>query len=227
MSQELSERNTVTHSASGPANTMTFRPRDRSLQAIGAATNSGRASLIVDTSGQWLWVNPEFDQWTGKVNDPVRFHNHRSEELKLQSGARCPVADDETVVWRPLDELLWASALHASQGLLLDVCQRHDVVELKVWPNFTRLPHTPGMLLLATYLFNQPSSLSLAYRQLKISHEEAFAFYSAASHAGYVRRHSGLDSQPKDRPGRHAEPEIKRDRPQGLWRRMFSRFSRL
>ena len=218
---------TVGSASSNASPITTFKARDRSLKAIGAVIRAGQDALLADSGGQWLWICPQRDRWAASIQHPARFHQHRSDELKVLPGAKCPLAPDEPAQWRPIDELRWTSAFYASQGLLLDSCQRHDVIELKTWPNFTRLPHTPGMLLLATYFQTQPSSLSLAHRLLKLSREEAFSFYSAASHAGYLRKHGGIGSGASAEPPQQAETGSAGGQRSGLWSRLLARFSRL
>jgi hypothetical protein len=87
---------------------------------------------------------------------------------------------------RNIDELMWHAALYASKGRLMKGCRRDDVVLLKHWPNLTRLSVTPNAVRIAALLTRYPTSVSLAYRLLKIQASELNEFYSAAHAAGWA-----------------------------------------
>jgi hypothetical protein len=87
---------------------------------------------------------------------------------------------------RNIDELLWHAALYVSDGRLMKGCRRDDVVLLKVWPNLTRVEATPNAVRIAALLTRYPTTVSLAYRLLKIPAEEMNSFYSAAHAAGWA-----------------------------------------
>jgi len=87
---------------------------------------------------------------------------------------------------RNIDELMWHAALCVSQGRLPKGCRRDDVVLLKHWPNLTRLAATPNAVRIAALLTRYPTSVSLAYRLLKIPEKEMNEFYSAAHAAGWA-----------------------------------------
>ena len=87
---------------------------------------------------------------------------------------------------RPLDELLWQCAWKMSNGRLLPGCRRDDVVQLKSWPNLTRVSSSANSMKIAALLSARPTSLGMAARLLNISEREVFQFYSAARYAGIV-----------------------------------------
>lgn len=107
---------------------------------------------------------------------------------------------------RNIDELMWHAALCASQGRLLKGCRRDDVVLLKHWPNLTRLTATPNAVRIAALLTRYPTSVSLAYRLLKIPVGELNEFYSAAHAAGWavaVNRKPEITDESELKPHRH------------------------
>jgi hypothetical protein len=107
---------------------------------------------------------------------------------------------------RNIDELMWQAALCASQGRLLKGCRRDDVVLLKHWPNLTRLMTTPNAVRIAALLTRYPTSVSLAYRLLKIPVDELNEFYSAAHAAGWavaVNRKPEITDESELKPHRH------------------------
>lgn len=104
---------------------------------------------------------------------------------------------------RCIKELLWNAGFHASQGRLMEGCYRDDVVELIHWPNLTRLPSTANSMRIASLLAQHPTSLTLAFRMLRIDKAEAFQFYSAARSAGLVRAVNRPAVEPVLKPHRH------------------------
>ena len=89
---------------------------------------------------------------------------------------------------REIEELLWTAAWHACAGHLPIGCSRHDVLELKHWPNLTRLPCCPDTLRLCALLSQKAHSLSLACRLLDADEESANRFYSAGLYAGILHK---------------------------------------
>jgi hypothetical protein len=109
-------------------------------------------------------------------------------------------------VARPLGELLWRAAFHASAGRLMEGCSHLDVASLARWPNLTRVPITPNTMRICALLARRPTTLSLASRLLKVDAAEMNQFYSAATCAGSVevvtRKGAAADREPTP-----AEPE--------------------
>ena len=89
---------------------------------------------------------------------------------------------------RPADEFFWRYGLSLSQGQLLPGCHASDVMQLRQWPNFTRLPMTPNSYRIAALLTARPMTLDTAQRLLDIDHQELYRFCSAAWLAGYLRQ---------------------------------------
>ena len=104
---------------------------------------------------------------------------------------------------RNIDELMWHAAFHASDGRLMEGCQRDDVVELAYWPNLSRLPSTPNSMRLAALLTRYPTSIALAHRFLRIDQSEAYQFYSAARCAGLARSLNRTPVEPSLKPHRN------------------------
>ncbi len=129
---------------------------------------------------------------------------------------------------RPLDELTWKAAYHASNGALLEGYHPFDVVELERWPNFTRLPHAECCLPLCSILARRPTSISFAHRMLRIPHDDAMRFYSAARASGHLRL---ISSQPSADANSSettpADSQAASARSGTIWSRLFSRVSGL
>lgn len=75
---------------------------------------------------------------------------------------------------------LWKVALYTSQGRLPHGTELEDVACLKHWPNLTRLYPVADSMRITTLMVNQPRSLPLIAKVLKIPAGRVFAFYSAA-----------------------------------------------
>ncbi|BAU48390.1 hypothetical protein SVA_1836 [Sulfurifustis variabilis] len=87
-------------------------------------------------------------------------------------------------IGRNLDELMWQAGYYASNGRLMEGCFRDDVVQLRHWPNLTRLPAPASAMRVAALLTRYPTSIGFAGRLLKVPRTEMYAFYSAARCAG-------------------------------------------
>ncbi|GMR20246.1 MAG: hypothetical protein BMS9Abin36_0841 [Gammaproteobacteria bacterium] len=121
---------------------------------------------------------------------------------------------------RPLDELVWQAAFYASNGCLLKGgCEPIDVVELKRWPNLTRLPHSENAMSIAALLSQYPTSLVLVSRMLDVEIEEVCSFYSAA-------RASGI-AQAINRPAVSEEDMSRPHHHRGLLAKLFAKASNL
>jgi len=167
----------------------------------------------------WLWLDPGAGLYLSEIADPEKFFRLDPDALDARG---CPTAPDGPESPRPLPELLWCAAYHAADGSLMQGCGPHDVIELRQWPNLTRLPHTREMIMLASMLFKRPASLSFAHRVLRIPQSAAFTFYSAAKAAGLIRTVSALSATTSEPPAEDSEPSGKR-----LWHRLFQRLTRL
>lgn len=87
---------------------------------------------------------------------------------------------------RPLEELVWNCAYGMAVDGLLPGCRRDDVVQLRQWPNLTRLNAGKQGVRLAALLSSRPTSLVLASRILDMEEREVFRFYSACKYAGMI-----------------------------------------
>jgi hypothetical protein len=100
------------------------------------------------------------------------------------SAAKAEAIAQERGIGRNLDELMWQAGYYASNGRLMDGCFRDDVVQLRHWPNLTRLPASGSAMRISALLTRYPTSISFAARLLKAPRSEMYAFYTAARCAG-------------------------------------------
>ncbi|MCY0966854.1 hypothetical protein OUO13_16880 [Oceanospirillaceae bacterium G-43] len=168
--------------------------------------SSDRYLVISGSTGRFILSNLNFDQI---VNANANDYRVRGLKAGLIPGAR--------QVSRPADEFFWRYAFQLSAGRLLPSCRSNDVVQLRHWPNFTRLPITPNSYRIAALLTARPTSIDTAQRLLQVSHAEINQFYSAAWLAGYTR----LFNRPLDTP-----VQFKTHEHIGVIRMLLNRFRR-
>lgn len=112
---------------------------------------------------------------------------------------------DNTAEQRPLSELQWTLAWLSGPTVDSDR-RRNDVIQLRQWPNLTRLPHDGHCYRIAALLTRRHTSTVLASRILKIPEETIFRFYYAAHSSGLafaVNRVSDASSVPEITPHKH------------------------
>lgn len=81
----------------------------------------------------------------------------------------------------PLKNLLWTTAIYLSRGqLATDSVSLDDEIQLKVWPNFSRLDFEPDHLRLATVMVSRALSLKQISQQTGFPLEFVVNFFNAA-----------------------------------------------
>lgn len=186
------------------------------------AHGRGTTCLSLKNAGR-IWIDPASGTYCTSLLLPEVFFRTAMGTAKV-TREEAPFG---THRFRPIDELLYQAAYHGAHGVLLDRCQPYDVVELKSWPNFTRLPHTRHMVTLCSLLSRRPTSLSFAYRMLKIPEAEAFRFCSAVNAAGHVRVISSQPASTRSEIGSASVHGSDDARATSFWSRLFERFAGL
>ena len=169
-------------SQADPVTLTGFNADDCLLGVIDHGRQRGR-SLVIEVDGIGI-LNADFQQgvYHSNVRSEEDFFTVNPRLARVTQGSQAVEGPG-----RPLEELLWKAAYYGSSGRLLEGCNLYDVVELKRWPNFTRLPHTTGCLPLCSLLARRPSSIAFAHRMLRVPPDDAMSFFSAARSAGYLR----------------------------------------
>jgi len=190
-----------------------FDPADGLLGVIRRVVAAGHpASLTVMGIGELSLLPADGEYFTRMSREQLRdfcgidaggFVSKRLGEAEAAQLRRSGAAG------RNIDELLWHAALYASDGRLMKGCRRDDVVLLKTWPNLTRIDATPNAVRIAALLTRYPTTVSLAYRLLKVPQEELNSFYSAAHAAGWAL---AVNRKPEI----SADTELKEHRARGL-----------
>lgn len=181
-----------------------FDPEDYLINILRRATANKQDLLIeLDGVGEIIMLSSR-GEYFGFATDMAEFCTapvDRYVITTLEEGhLRMPGKD---MVGRNIDELMWQATFYASEGRMIEGCYRDDVVELDLWPNLSRLPHTPSAMRIAALLSRHPTSITFATRLLKVEASEMYQFYSAARVAGFARAINRAPQEPKLEPHRH------------------------
>ncbi len=141
-------------------------------------------------------ILPDRDAFYAEVADMAEFCRAPASSFKTGAPDKRRVAElaETQGPGRPIRELLWEAAFHASQGRLVashsegqSPVQLYDVVRFARWPNLrTSLPTSENTMRICALLTRHPTSLFLVSRILDIEPEEVFQNYSAACSYGVV-----------------------------------------
>lgn len=202
-----------------------FAARSCLLSTLHRIREQGRVARLTHADAGTLWVDPANGLYCAEFPIPEAMFCAPDNAIDVRWQAELPTAGAR----RPVEELFWNAGWHGSNGALLEGCEPYDVVAVVQWPNFTRLPYCQSMITLCAFLHNRPTSLSFAYRSLRIEREDAFRFYSAARAAGLVEV---ISAQPgatvTDRQYHSAATdEIVPNRISGFWASLVKRLSGL
>lgn len=207
------------------AATDTFIPADHLLGIVQQSVASHRDTRIILRGEDEIVIFPERGIYYANVSDMVEF-------------CRAPVAEFETKIFdngtlrytpgseKNITDLLWQSAFHASQGRLIEGCSKYDVVQLRHWPNLTRLPVTPNAARICALLTRHPTTIMLVHRVLGIDKEEVCQIYSSAYSTGIAHMVSrspilnGLEGSVED-------AKLEQEQGRGIFRSLFAKISRL
>ncbi len=162
-----------------------FSPEEYLFNILRRATASKQDLLIeLDGIGEIILMSSR-GEYFGFATDMAEFCTVPTDRFIItELGPNHLRMPGQDTIGRNIDELMWQAAFHASNGRLMEGCYRDDVVELKYWPNLSRLPHTPNTMRIAALLSRHPTSAYFASRLLKLSQAEMYQFYSAARAAG-------------------------------------------
>lgn len=201
----------------------TFAPTDHLLCIVQGVVKSRANTRIVLPGKGEVAIFPARGEYYADIQDMVEF-------------CRTPATEFESILFgeaapqyafgsgRNIKDLLWQAAFHASQGRLAEGCSKYDVVQLRHWPNLTRLPATPNAARICALLTRYPTTIMLVHRMLGIGKEEVYQIYSAAHSAGITNMIShGLEITNL----KAGSPQPERTQDRGLFRSLFAKISGL
>ncbi len=86
-----------------------------------------------------------------------------------------------------LEVTLWKVALWTARGRVPEGTSLTDPVQLRCWPNFTRLPLIQHALNISALWVKKPTSLLNTAKILSVPYADVFALYSACLELGLIR----------------------------------------
>jgi len=159
---------------------------------------AGPTQVLVIDGAEDVFYDP--DNSVLKLVDHVR--SGQGKTLALSDKRKKQWLLDREPQARPMEELLWVigyTGYDPQHCCFQKGCRTEDVIQLKRWPNLTRLPGNGSSIRLASLFSLRPTSVYLAGRILKVELEEVKRFYHAAWSAGLAVRMNGdsLEWQPR------------------------------
>lgn len=160
-----------------------FDPRSGLFGLLQSIKRDRMAATVITSSGQPIMiVNPAADEVRLLVAD-AELHRFARDEKTLFRG-RMPHADDEpadTAVRKTtFIALLWQIAVWAASGRLIKTLRVNTPVQLRYWPNLTRLAPIPNAIRLAAFLTRSPVNPVLTVKMLQVAPKDLFNFLAAA-----------------------------------------------
>lgn len=159
-----------------------FSPQDYPLGVFQRAISENKNIRVALKGAGEVWLWPGSGVYRTQI-DTSQFWQAKAGQTETKLISDEPRALDNSPL-RPVSELLWHAAFHASQGRLIEGCEKFDVVKFSRWPNLTRLPTTANTARICALLVAHPTTLTLVRAQLKIEVGELCQTYSAAFAAG-------------------------------------------
>lgn len=181
-----------------------FNPKGYLIHILGRAVANKQDISITLPAGARLGIFPTRGDYFSYVDDMAAFCTTSVDEfqVKVINEKESNEIRNGTAFGRNFDELLWQASYYASQGRLIEGCEREDVIQISYWPNLTRLPGPPSAIVIAALLTRYPTSITLASRILNVPMREMFEFYSAAYSAGFAIVHNRALETPELKPHR-------------------------
>ena len=177
-----------------------------------------------------LKIDPIADQVLSLVDDETLKTLAQNPDQRLQ--ARAPSSADipanTPVRHLTLQALLWQVGAWTANGRLINRLQPNTPVQLKHWPNLTRLSMLPEALRLAAFLARSPASPVLVVKMLRVAPADLFNFLAASESLGLLRYSpvGGTEARavtPAVEPGKQEIPTARR----GFLGRLLARIAGL
>lgn len=201
-----------------------FIPADHLLGIVKRVISSMENTCITLPGKGEMVLFPERREYYCNIQDMPQFCGAPADQF-ISTVISDAASSDSSIPRKNINDLLWQSAFHVSQGRLLEGCSKYDVVQLRYWPNLTRLPVTPNAARICALLTRHPTTIMLVHRVLGIDKEEVYQIYSAAKSAGITHTISRTpDSTPLEIA---TEPQPEATQNRGLFRALFAKISGL
>lgn len=102
----------------------------------------------------------------------------------------------------PLEHLLWSSALYGSNGILMKELTEDTMLQLKAWPNFSRLEFEPEHMKLTSLLSSMPMSVKQVHARTQLALPVIIGFFNAIHATGLtvIRQANQADKKVENKP---------------------------
>ncbi len=192
-----------------PEEVQYFNSSEGLLGLLQIAQRDQASTIIADQNQQRIVrIDAMTDQATILVDDEQLQHICRTSSIKLLM--RAPRDDDfgNSSVARhmSLQSLLWQAGAWTANGRLNQKLQINAPVQLKQWPNLTRLPMLPDALRLAAFLARSPASPALTIKMLRVEVPDLFNFLAAADALELLRYNTPENPVNVVRVAQHSTP---------------------
>ncbi|MGC9207726.1 response regulator [Acidithiobacillus sp.] len=136
-----------------------------------------------------LRLDPSADQAAALIDDEQlqQLCQVSASNLQLRAPRDGDSGENSSLRHMSLQSLLWQVAAWTANGRLNQKLPLNAPVQLKQWPNLTRLPMLPDALRLAAFLARSPASPALTVKILRIEPRDLFNFLAAADSLELLR----------------------------------------
>lgn len=192
-----------------PEEVQYFNSSEGLLGLLQIAQRDQASTIIADQNQQRIVrIDAMTDQATILVDDEQLQHICRTSSVKLLM--RAPRDDDfgnsNVARHMSLQSLLWQAGAWTANGRLNQKLQINAPVQLKQWPNLTRLPMLPDALRLAAFLARSPASPALTIKMLRVEVLDLFNFLAAADALELLRYNTPENPVNVVRVAQHSTP---------------------
>ncbi|MGC9215603.1 response regulator [Acidithiobacillus sp.] len=193
-----------------PEDVRHFNPQAGLVGLLQIVRRDQSPAVIVDDRQQViLRLDPVADQAILLTDDATLKSLAQEEHPRLQM--RAPTDTDipahASVRHLTLQSLLWQVGAWTADGRLIQQLQINAPVQLKQWPNLTRLTMLPDALRLAAFLARSPASPALTVKMLRVAPSDLFNFLAAADSLGLLRYNTAENPDNRIQPASANAPE--------------------
>ena len=188
-----------------------FNPHAGLLGLLQIIRRDQSSAIIVNDRQQVvLRLDPMADQAILLVDDEHLKSLAREEHPRLQMRAPNDTDVPASAATRhlTLQSLLWQMGAWTANGRLSQQLQINAPVQLKQWPNLTRLTMLPDALRLAAFLARSPASPALTVKMLRVEPYDLFNFLAAADSLGLLRYNTAENPDNRIQPAAPNAPTV-------------------
>ncbi|MHB1631615.1 MAG: response regulator [Acidithiobacillus sp.] len=188
-----------------------FNPQAGLLGLLQIIRRDQSSAIIVNDQQQViLRLDPMADQAILLADDEHLKSLAREEHPRLQMRAPndTDVPAHASTRHLTLQSLLWQMGAWTANGRLSQQLQINAPVQLKQWPNLTRLTMLPDALRLAAFLARSPASPALTVKMLRVEPHDLFNFLAAADSLGLLRYNTAENPDNRIQPATPNAPTV-------------------